>query len=77
MAAMRMTAPLMANTMNSVSPMSLRLWSSMHQEEHAEHRPNDLALAAEQAGAADDRRSDDVEQDVGPDDWLPVSSRPV
>src|SRR6185312_4806464 len=35
-----------------------------HQEQHAEHRPDHLALAPEQAGAADDCGADDVEQDV-------------
>ena len=34
------------------------------EEQDAEDRPDDLALAAEQADAADHRRADDVEQDA-------------
>ena len=63
-AAAQDTPPLIANDRGEGEAEQLQALVDDGEEQGAEHRPDHLALAAEQADAADHRGADDVEQDA-------------
>ena len=48
--------------------------AEQHEEDHADEGPADLALAAGEAGAADDRGADDVEEHAAGADGRPAAA---